>query len=283
MEEPTLALLGSTTYAHLEKIAGKGSALWRDGLIARMAVVTTAPTEQPSKAPFPEGKQVYSSSLLRALRDYDQKLGRDSIQVVPRVTEGKKPTGYDVIRQPAQKFYLELSPEARQASYDYDSFLIDCLITPRLVPEDLKPSYARLRDRALRVAALLASMEAGAEPVITLRDWQKAQAIVERQRYSLHYAYDVLTGKASKWQEETLAEEVYNFIASEGVVSLRIIQRRFNRRPEFASVERARREMEAICKEYNVASRSVIRGSTLYAIREEELASHPAAVKGSKG
>jgi hypothetical protein len=283
MEEPTLALLGSTTYAHLEKIAGRGSALWRDGLIARMAIITTSPTEQPSKAPFPEGRQQYSTSLLRALRDYDQKLGRDAIQVVPRMAESKKPTGYDVVRQPAQKYYVDISPEARDASYEYDGFLIDCIATPRLVPEDLKPSYARLRDRALRIAVLLASVEGSAQPVVTLRDWHKAQAIVERQRYSLHHAYDVLTGKASKWQEETLGEEVYNFIAAHGPIRQRDITRHFQKRPEFKSTERARREMEAICKEYNIASRTVIRGGIVYAIREEELASFAVAAKGTKG
>jgi hypothetical protein len=126
-------------------------------------------------------------------------------------------------------------------------------------------------------------VEGSAQPVVTLRDWHKAQAIVERQRYSLHHAYDVLTGKASKWLEETLGEEVYNFIAAHGPIRLREIQRHFQKRPEFKSTERARREMEAICKEYNIASRTVIRGGIVYAIREEELASFAVAAKGTKG
>lgn len=287
MEEPTLALLASTTYAHLIKIAGKGSALWRDGFIARMAMVTASPTELPSKERFPEGKQQFAPSLVRALSDYDQKLGRDSVAIIPRYgagqQAGKKPVGYDIQRTHAQKYELELSREAYEASYAYDDFAIDCISTPRLVPADLHSSYARLRDRALRIAALLASLEGGAKPLITLRDWQKAQAIVERQRYSLHYAYDVLTGQASKWQEETLAEEVYNFIASKGVVTLREIQRRYPRREGFTTVERARRELDAICKEYNVATRTVNKGSQLYAIREEKLDSYLEVKKAGKG
>jgi hypothetical protein len=287
MEEPTLALLGSTTYAHLEKIAGTGSPLWRDGLMARMAVITPSPSEPMSNARWPEGEQRYSPVLLKTLRDYDQKLGRDAIQVVPRILEGqqerKKPTGYDVVRQPAQKYYVDISPEAREASYAYDDFIRGLCYTPFQVPRDLHPSYGRLRDRALRIAVLLASVEGSAQPVVTLRDWHKAQAIVERQRYSLHHAYDVLTGKASKWQEETLGEEVYNFIAAHGPIRQRDITRHFQKRPEFKSTERARREMEAICKEYNIASRTVIRGGIVYAIREEELASFAVAAKGTKG
>ena len=287
MEEPTLAFLGATTFAHLIKVAGKGSALWRDGLIARMAMVTPSPTEQPNNARFPEGRHVFPTSLVRALRDYDQKLGRDSIAIVPRYgagqQAGKKPVGYDIQRASAQKYELELSSEALDASYAYEDFTRECILTPRLVPADLHSSYARLRDRGLRIAALLASLEGGAKPVITLRDWQKAQAIVERQRYSLHYAYDVLTGQASKWQEETLAEEVYNYIASQGVVSLRDIQRRYQRREGFTTVERARRELDAICKEYNVATRTVNRGSQIYAVREEKIDSYLEAKKAAKG
>lgn len=287
MEEPTLAFLGATTFAHLSKIAGKGSMLWRDGFMPRMAIVCPPPTEQPSKARWPEGRQQLPTSLVRALRDYDQKLGRDSIAIVPRYgagqQAGKKPVGYDVQRTHAQKYELELSREAYEASYAYDDFTIDCIATPRLLPVDLHACYGRLRDRALRIAALLASLEGGAKPVITLRDWQKAQAIVERQRYSLHYAYDVLTGQASKWQEETLAEEVYNFIASKGVVTFRDIQRRYGSREVFKTVERARRELDAICKEYNVATRTVNKGSQIYAVREEKIDSYLEAKKAAKG
>lgn len=287
MEEPALAFLGATTFAHLIKVAGKGSALWKDGLFARMAIVTPSPTELPNNDRYPEGRRVFPPSLIRALRDYDQKLGRDSIAIVPRYgagqQTGKKPVGYDIQRTHAQKYELTISSEALDASYAYDIFARQSIGTPYLVPSDLTSSYARLRDRALRIAALLASLEGGAKPVITLRDWQKAQAIVERQRYSLHYAYDVLTGRASKWQEETLAEEVYNFIASQGAVSLRDIQRRYGSREVFKTVERARRELDAICKEYNVATRTVNKGSQIYAVREEKIDSYLEAKKAAKG
>lgn len=289
MQEPTLALLGSTTWAHLSKLAYRGSPLWRDGLLARMAVITPAPDEGYSMERWPSGQNIFPHSLLDTLCQFDQRLGKDSVRIVARRNsepesngskQSKKATVYDIEREPYPKYIVELSPEAVDESYAYDAWVREQIATPRLLPMDLAPSYGRLRDRALRIAALLCSVEGRQK--VTVNDWQKALAIVERQRYALHYAYDELVGKSAKWQEDTFAEEVYQFIASKGVVSLRDIQRKYNRRKEMETVEKARKEMEAICKEYNVASVTGPKKMTHYAIRVEDFSLESMGKAGQK-
>jgi hypothetical protein len=290
MIEPTLSLLGSTTWAHLSRLAYRGSPLWRDGLLARMAVVTPAPDEGYSMERWPEGMQTFPASLVETLRDFDQRLGKDTIRVVARRNaeqeqngpkqSGRRPAVYDIEREPCPKYVVELSTEAVDESYAYDAWVREQIATPRLLPMDLAPSYGRLRDRALRIAVLLCSIEGRLK--VTVNDWQKALAIVERQRYALHYAYDELVGKSAKWQEETFADEVYQYIASKGVASLRDIRRKFNRRKELETVDKARKEMEAICKEYNVASATGPKKMTLYAVREEDFGPELRAQVGQK-
>jgi len=53
--------------------------------------------------------------------------------------------------------------------------------------QDLDGSYTRLSDRALRIAALLASLENGGR--IEVPQWAKAQEIAEMMRRNLHELY----------------------------------------------------------------------------------------------
>jgi len=68
--------------------------------------------------------------------------------------------------------------------------------------QDLDGSYVRLSDKALRIAALLASLEN--EGQINLQIWALAQEIAEMFRYNLHELY----AQVSSLQENDPLEDI---------------------------------------------------------------------------
>lgn len=68
---------------------------------------------------------------------------------------------------------------------------------------DLDGNYARFPEKALRIAALFASLEGSKE--IRLNHWAKAQAISERWRSNLHSLYKQVNSESTttqKWTDE---------------------------------------------------------------------------------
>ncbi len=80
-----------------------------------------------------------------------------------------------------------------------------------LQTEDFDGSYIRLMIKAVRVAALFASLD-GSE-TISLKHWARAQEIAERWRTSLHQLYYQVNHKAHEpTKEKKIEDEVLRII-----------------------------------------------------------------------
>lgn len=269
---PTLSLFALSTYGHVTKIASAGSPFWRDGLLARFDFITTADGEEHNDAQFPPGQRVFPRELVDGLRRYDAMLGHAKVVISP-VTEtlnnGKEKTlRQDVEVRPQLPFVVSLSKDVYEAVHRYDCFLRKC-IADGLV-EDLHASYGRMPDRALRIACLLASYDGRNE--CELRDWKKAQCIVERRRQCLHWTYERLTDVSGAAEKVSRTDGILRYVGTERCVSARDIQTKFRRQFPSGMVELLR-ELDALVETGELHSVEPRKGRRLYAVDAESLPS----------
>lgn len=265
MERPSLALLAVSTYADVQKIAAAGSPFWRDGLLARFDWITTEETETHSNEMFPTGQRIFPQHLVEGLREYDDMLGRANVEIRPVVEKsqnGKDRTiRTEVVITPQPEYVVLLSDEVRDAVHTYDSWLRDTIAAG--LCEDLHSSYARMADRTLRVACLLASYEK--RTVCSLRDFAKARAIVERRREFLHLTYRRLTDAAGEAERVQRTDRILQFIATQRTASLRDIQTKFRRSYPMGAAE-LQRELDALVTSGEVKCVQVTPKRQVYAV-----------------
>lgn len=282
LRRPTLSLFALSTYADVHKIAGAGSPFWRDGLLARFDWITTADEEQHNNTPFPRGRRELPTDLVETLRRYDAMLGRATVRIDP-VTEslknGKdKVVRFDVDVRRQADYVVELSDDVYVAVERYDNWLRDT-IAAGLV-EDLRPSYGRMAERTLRIACLLASHES--RTVCQMRDWQKAQAIMERRRQCLHWTYERLTDTALAAEKVSRTDAILRYVASERCVTARDIQHKFRRRYPTGMVE-LQRELDTLVEAGELRSVSGKRNRVFYAVDASQLPTLDSQNEGTNG
>lgn len=182
---PYLALLANMTPSDLAPFAKKGAALWGDGFLARFATITP-PDGERQRARFPDGERVIPQALIKGLRDWHERLGLPQVTITDMAGEDGKPTGRKrPVVGAVNVTTLDLPPDVKEAFYAYHDGLQD--ITERNENYDLDGNYARLAEKALRVAILFASVNN--DPALTLAHWAAAQSIAERWRAGLHELY----------------------------------------------------------------------------------------------
>jgi len=182
IKKPYLALLGCLTPADLVQVAKVGGRLWRDGYLARMVLVI--PPEGLFKDErFPDGEMIIPESLWRPIREWHESLG----SFVP----GCEPS-------------LALDPEVKDAYYYYRSALLKLL--SKISTPDFDGNYGRFPEKALRVAALFASKDGNSS--IKMKNWAKAQGIVERWRRNLHETYRQVNQENGKQNSLTSRDKV---------------------------------------------------------------------------
>lgn len=178
IENPYLALLATLTPDDLRPYAKKGSVLWGDGFLARFALVCPPEALERCKDPFPKGKRRIPPSILKQLRSWDKRLG-DGITTI------------------------KMTKSVRSAFEEYDGHLLDSLA--KLSNRDLDGNYAKLSERTLRIAVLLASV-AGSS-VVSMEYWEKAQEITERWRTGVHELYTQVNEKVTSAEQDHKDEE----------------------------------------------------------------------------
>ena len=185
IDKPYLALLANMTPADLRAYADKGNGCWRDGFWARFAFIT--PPEHAFKNVTFAREEVPMPALLQDnLRRWHARLGVPTLSITAIQDEKGKDTGrYRVERGALPEQPCQIESEAYRA-YDRYRLALRELVA-KSSNQDLDGSYTRLSDRALRIAALLASLENGDH--IELRQWAKAQDIAEMMRRNLHELY----------------------------------------------------------------------------------------------
>lgn len=184
IEHPYLSLLVSMTPADIAPFAQRGSSLWGDGFLARFALVTP-PTGAKRRGRFPKGERVIPNELIAPLQAWHKRLGIPEVELkVEKVTgkDGKATSMERAHVKPVKPVILELADEVFEAFYAYDEGLNE--ICSKNTIEDLDGNYGRFSEKALRIAALFASMSQS--PQVKLAHWAKAQAVTERWRAGLH-------------------------------------------------------------------------------------------------
>jgi Protein of unknown function (DUF3987) len=184
IEKPYLALLGTMTPPDIKNLAKAGSDLWSDGLWDRFAWVCPPPGTALDK-PFVLGEMPVPYTLYKPLKDWHDRLGIPNVVIDEKRDEKERITDYTATRGELPETTIELPPDVYNAWVTYRSALKS--IAKQLTTEDLDGSYQRLSIKAIRIAALFASLENG--NVIELKHWCKAQEISERWRKSLHELY----------------------------------------------------------------------------------------------
>jgi hypothetical protein len=204
IEKPYLALLGSMTPASMRLSGKSGSELWSDGFWARMVFVCP-PEGTGLDIPYSIGDKPVPFSLREKLRKWHHDLGMPDISIEAILDDKGRPTGrYTVEKGDLPEHTCTLGDGVRDAWVRYRSALKDLLKVQK--NEDFDGSYNRLATKAMRIAALLASLEN--DGLIEIRHWAKAQEIAERWRLSLHQLYSQVNTQTVKSDVAKLEDEI---------------------------------------------------------------------------
>jgi Protein of unknown function (DUF3987) len=205
IDKPYLALLANMTPADLRAYADRGNDFWRDGFWARFAFITP-PGHAFKNATFAPDEVPVPPHLLDTLRSFHARLGVPTITITAIADEHGKDSGhYRVERGPLPEQPCQFHQDAYRA-YDRYRLALRELIA-RSDNQDLDGSYTRLSDRALRIAALIASLENGGR--IELSQWARAQEIAESMRRNLHELYRQVN---TEHEEYCLEDALVNYL-----------------------------------------------------------------------
>ena len=208
---PFLTLLGGMTPDDLAPHAKKGSALWKDGFLSRIAFICPSDDFRKDKW-FPDGKLEIPKNIISKLQEYHKQLGEPRIQLSPKV---------EVIPAPGQLF--EISGDVKKAFYVYRNFQKDMIESSE--DRDLAGNYLRYPDMAIRIAVLIASLNNDSQ--VTLDQWAFAQNTTENWRRDLHRLYYQTlpnNNSANSSSKTDPKERIIELITQKGSLSSREIQ-----------------------------------------------------------
>ena len=198
IERPYLALLANMTPDDLRPFAKRGAALWGDGFLARFALITP-PEEERRHDRFPKGERIIPGNILSPLVDWHKRLGLPHVELEDITDSQGKSTGSKRVEvTPNKTEQLCYTPEVYEAFYAYDEGLLDIL--QNSTNHDLDGNYARLSEKALRVAALLTSITGTG--TIELSHWARALEITEGWRAGLHQLYNQINEPAESMNRQ---------------------------------------------------------------------------------
>lgn len=185
IDKPYIAFLANTTPANLRKHASRGASFWNDGFWARFALIT--PPEHAWKTKTMElGEVPVPDAIWQRLADWHRRLGEPFCQITSVADVKGKQTGrHEITREPLPQIEVACDDDAYAAYVHYREALRSLIAN--MDNHDLDGSYVRLSDKALRIAALIASLEN--QNRITLAIWTLSQEIAEMLRRNLHELY----------------------------------------------------------------------------------------------
>ena len=201
VERPYLALLVSMTPADLAPFAQRGSSLWGDGFLARFALITP-PLGARRRGRFPKGERTIPANLFMPLQEWNKRLGIPEVELLEEKATGKDGKNINSLRgkvKPLAPVVLELSDEVFEAFYAYDDGLNE--ICNKLTIQDLDGNYSRFSEKALRIAAIFASLNNS--PKVEISHWARAQAISERWRAGVHFLHQQINSPLPSQTLET--------------------------------------------------------------------------------
>ena len=219
IKRPYLALMANMTPADLRKFAGRGAPLWNDGFWARFGLVSPGEEDRPKKGRWPNEVQTVPAALSKPLMDWHKRLGTPHVSIVTSSDEEgklKKPS-VSVTVADTEPTMMGMPTDVYDAFYVYRDALTDLVDAGHV--EDLDGNYSRLPEKAIRIAALLASLHG--EKDIKIRHWHRALEITERWRVDLHSLYRQLTGSVEVDRSRTIEDAIIEQIKRYGPRSAR--------------------------------------------------------------
>jgi hypothetical protein len=222
LEKPYLALLANMTPADMAPHARKNGALWGDGFFARMGFICPPRDEPLPTGRFPKGERIIPPSLIMPLQEWHKRLSVPQVELRERIDAKGNGTGlYDANVTPLPASIVTMGEGVYDAFYRYDEALRELAQANENM--DLDGNYARLSEKALRIAMLLASLDNN--DVIELRHWARAQQIAERLRCSLHHLIETVQHESEASQASQLEDKVLRAIERLGATTIRDIRR----------------------------------------------------------
>ena len=190
IEKPYLPILGALIPSTMKSAARAGSELWQDGNFARCGFVC-APASGGIDAPLSTGRLQAPPEIIHTLLRMNDWLGEAEVEITIDEKSGKP--SIEILRG-LPECECTLSSDANKAQQAYRSALKQLCNSNKDVPADLKAGYIRLAATALRIAMLLASLEASKDQTqtkisVTLTHWRVAQEMAEILRRNLHTFY----------------------------------------------------------------------------------------------
>lgn len=189
IERPCIALVGTMTPTCMQPYAGTGSDSWTNGLYGRLWFAcppagVRKTREQLEAETRPAGEMVVPDSLVRPLVEWNKRLGVRDCAIEILTNKNGDTTGYDVTLGEFPVTKYTFAPGVKKMLEDYGIELM--LISQEPALKQLESCYARLRDKAMRVAALIASIEDKGTHVIEAAHMAYGIEYAERRRQDLH-------------------------------------------------------------------------------------------------
>lgn len=189
IENPYMSLLASMTPSDARPYAGRDAKFWKDGFFARFSFICPPPIDKndPRRhARFPAGGDMtIPAALTIPLVQWHRRLGKPEIQINEKKDNKGDVVEYEIIKGELPQTSVKLSGTIIDLFYRYSDALNDLVYEHHL--EELAGNYGRLATKALRLAALFASLENN--NVMEVRHWARAQELTESWRASLHEMY----------------------------------------------------------------------------------------------
>ncbi len=186
INNPYLALLASTTPANLARHASRGAEFWNDGFWARDLFVCPPP-DSFETCTMQEGMVTPERLLTATLREWHSRLGIPLVTISEKKDDKGKGTGRFITEEvaPLPMMDMVLGKGVRDA-FDRYRIALRTLINQNKL-QDLDGSYSRLPTLAMRIAALIASLEHKNQVIMDV--WALAQELAELFRKNLHELY----------------------------------------------------------------------------------------------
>ena len=203
-----LTFFGATTPVMIGKHLASME-LWMSGLWPRFSLI--APDEESAYTFFPDSME-FPPALTAQFRAMAHLFATPKAHIVDDPDGSKYVEIYDA--QPAQ--HVQLAPGVWSAWEAYDRGLYDLVIT-NVVRDPLATAYGRLGKQAMKVAMILATMDAISTPdaaiTVQLRHFARAVDITERWRVSLH----AMWATGAQVEEVTLIDKILQLLADAGL------------------------------------------------------------------
>jgi hypothetical protein len=214
--KPYLTILGSATPSNFRHDGKKGDDLWLDGTHARFGFLCPPKGAERDK-PFERGQIECPQIVLVTLRAWHNRLGLPHIAITPKLDKKGEPTAeYEVTQvRPLPEHSLSISDDAYDTWCRYRSALKQIIKGDE--SEIFDSSYQRLPIKAIKIAALAASIENAAQ--IEQRHILIALRFSEKLRTSLHRLYSQITGVTK--QGESPEEKILKLLEKKGALTAR--------------------------------------------------------------